>query len=324
MSVLVVAEHRGGKIRDVTYELLRKTVELREKTQLKVSTAILGHEVKGLADQLACRGADEVLVVEDKRLGDYHSEGYLKMLSEIVKERKPALTMMGHTSMGIDLAPALASQLNLPLATDCINVKFEDQTFKAYRQMYGGKVEVEVAFPKDSQYVVTFRSGLLEPIGEGAAKKAEIIPLESKLKDEDFRCKFLDYIKPVEEGVDITKSEVLVSVGRGIGKQENIPLVEGLANALGGALAASRPVVDKGWLPKGRQVGVSGKIVKPKLYVAVGISGATQHVTGMKGSNMIVAINKDPNAPIFNYAHYGIVDDLFKVVPQLIQALKKK
>ena len=318
VDILIVAEHREGRIREVTYEVIRKARELNGS---QVSVALLGHQVTPLAEELSTRKVDEVLVAEDPRLANYNCDGYQNTLSSLIEERRPDLTLIGHTACGMDYAPSLAAQVDLALVTDCIDLRIEGKEVVATRQMYNGRVEVEVRFTGANQSIATMRPAMLEPIEVDKTKKAKIIKIESKLKD--LRSSFLDYIRPVEEEIDITKAEVIVSVGRGIGGKENIPMVENLAKVLGGVLGCSRPVIDKGWLPKVRQIGSSGKVVKPKLYLAVGISGATQHVMGMKGSGLIVAVNKDPNAPIFNIADYGVVGDLFKVIPLLTEELKK-
>jgi len=226
------------------------------------------------------------------------------------------LTMMGHTSYGVELAPSLATALNLPLATDCIDLTFENETFFVTRQMYGGKVNVRAVVRKSESYIATVRPATFQP-QKPESMNGEITEIASPLTEEITEKRFIEYVLPPPGGVDITAADVLVGIGRGIKDEKNLPMMEELAKALGGVLACSRPIVDKGWLPSDRQVGTSGKTVKPKLYIAVGISGAFQHVLGMKNSDLIIAINKDPNAPIFSFADYGVVDDLFKIVPQL-------
>jgi electron transfer flavoprotein alpha subunit len=224
--------------------------------------------------------------------------------------------------MGMDFAPSLAAHLKMPVATDCIGIDWKDEVFSLTRQIYGGKVNAEVSFLKKGAYMVTVRSGAF-PVLEKDPLLGEIVPLPSPLTDEGLARRFIQYMEAAVGEVDITQADILVSVGRGIKEAENIPIVKELADALGGALACSRPVVDKKWLPKGCQVGTSGKTVKPKVYIAIGISGAFQHVAGMKGAGTVIAINKDPKAPIFNVAQYGIVADLFKIVPVLKGKVKE-
>jgi electron transfer flavoprotein alpha subunit len=281
----------------------------------KLTAVLLGDEVKDIAEELA-QIAPKVLLIEDKKLSNFNSEAYQKVLAFLLTERKPYLTMIGHTAYGMDLAPALATELDLPLATDCIDLNFDGEELVAIRQIYGGKVNTEVVFLPSESYLVTIRSGAF------SAEPSE--PLSGEIEvvgpppfDEIERKRFINYVEAVAEEVDITQADIVVSVGRGIGGQENIPLIEDLAKRLGGVLACSRPIVDKKWLPKSRQVGTSGKTVKPKVYLALGISGAFQHIAGMKNAGVIIAVNKDPKAPIFGTADYGVVDDLFKVVPVL-------
>jgi electron transfer flavoprotein alpha subunit len=227
--------------------------------------------------------------------------------------------------MGMDYAPRLAASLKMPLATDCIGIEAKDESFSLIRQLYGGKVNAEVSFTKKGPFMVTVRPGAFSVV-EKEPLTGEIVSIPSLLTDEGLARRFIEYVEAAAGDVDITQADILVSVGRGIKEAENLPIVKELADALGGALACSRPVVDKKWLPKGCQVGTSGKTVKPKVYIAVGISGAFQHIAGMKGAGTIIAINKDPKAPIFSVAQYGIVGDLFKIVPVIkdkIKAMKK-
>jgi electron transfer flavoprotein alpha subunit len=225
--------------------------------------------------------------------------------------------MMGHTSYGIELAPRLATTLNTPLATDCIDLGFEGDTLAVTRQMYGGKVNVKAIARKAETYMATIRQATFTPKKPEPPANGQITETPSPLTEEIAEKRFIQYVLPPPGGVDITAAEKLVGVGRGIKDQANMPIMEELAKTIGAVLACSRPIVDKGWLPNDRQVGSSGKTVKPKLYIAIGISGAFQHVLGMKSSDLIIAINKDPNAPIFSFANYGIVEDLFKIVPSL-------
>jgi len=320
----VVVEHREGGIRDVSFEMLGKATELSKQIESSVSAILLGHNVDALADEVSYRGADQVLVIDDERLEQYSAEGHRKILSSLIREKRPLLTMIGHTSYGMDFAPALAVDLDLPLATDCTDIRFEDGGVMINRQMYGARVNASVRLSGADQYLLTVRPTVFRLATEDRSRKAQIIHIPSTLFDQDLRSRFIALHRPPVEDVDITKADVVVAVGRGIGKQENMPLVNELASVLNGVVACSRPVIDMGWLPKGRQVGSSGKTVKPKLYIALGISGAINHVMGMKGSKLVVAINKDPGAPIFDVADYGVVCDLLDIVPLLTERLKQK
>jgi len=315
-EIFVLAEHRQGQLRDITFEMLTKARELAEKINAEPVAVILGKDVREHAKNLA-EHAKKVLLVEDARLENFNSEAYQKVLSHLIREHKPVLTIIGHTSYGVELAPRLAASLNIPLATDCIDLAFEGDTFTITRQMYGGKVNAKATLRKSESYMVTVRQAAFQAQKPPAPLNGQIIEVPSPLTEEVTTKRFLEYVLPPPGGVDITAAEVLVGIGRGIKDQSNIPMVEELAKALGGVLACSRPIVDKGWLPSDRQVGTSGKTVKPKLYIALGISGAFQHVLGMKNSDLIIAVNKDPKAPIFSFSDYGVVEDLFKVVPVL-------
>jgi len=318
-EIFVLAEHRQGVLRDVTFEMLGKGQELAAAMGAPLTAMLLGHNVEGFATELA-KHANQVLVVEDERLEHFNSESYQQVLAHLIAEHKPGLVLIGHSAYGMDLAPSLATQLDLPLVTDCVGLELEGGQPFAVREMYGGKVSARVAFRQADIYVATVRQAAF-PVEEGAPLGGEVVAVDSPLTEEITYRKFLEYVEAAVGEVDITQADVVVAVGRGIKEADNLALVEKLAKALGGVLAGSRPVVDAGWLPPERQVGQSGKTVKPKLYLAVGISGASQHVAGMKASSTIVAINKDPDAPIFKVAHYGIVDDLFKVVPALTAQL---
>jgi electron transfer flavoprotein alpha subunit len=301
--------------------MLTKGRELAKKTNTDLTAVLLGHNVKAHAKRLT-DNAKKVLVVDDAKLENFNSEPYQLVLSQLITQRKPVLTLMAHTSFGVDLAPSLATQLDIPLATDCIDVELEGQTLGVVRQVYGGKVNVRARLRESEQYLVTIRPATfeakeVEPLG------GEILEIESPLREDTKYKRFVEYVQPPAGDVDISTADVIVGVGRGIKDEENMPMVKALAEELGGVLGCSRPIVDKEWLPKDRQVGTSGKTVKPKLYIAVGVSGAFQHVTGMKNSDLIIAINRDPKAPIFRVSDYGVVDDLFKVVPVLTSKLQE-
>jgi len=319
-EIIVLAEHRRGELRDVTWEMLSKGRQLAENMGAEIGVALLGKGVGPLAETLKPK-AHRVLLVEDQRLEAYNSETYEKVLTQLITERKPTLTLIGHTAMGMDFAPGLAAHLKMPLATDCIGIDGAGESFSLTRQLYGGKVNATVSFLKKGPYMVTVRSGAF-PVLEKEALPGEIAPLPSPLTDEGLAKRFLQYVEAAVGEVDITQADILVSVGRGIKEADNIPMVKEFADAIGGTLSCSRPVVDKKWLPKDRQVGTCRKRVQPKLYIAIGISGAFQHIAGMKGAGTVIAINKDPKAPIFSVATYGIVADLFKIVPVLKDKVK--
>jgi electron transfer flavoprotein alpha subunit len=316
-EILVLAEHRNGELRDITFEMLGKAAALAKAGGTTVTALLLGAGVGEMASKLAAY-ADEVLTVDHGNLTNFNSAVYQPVVAEAVKSRAPALLMIGNTGFGVDLAPSLAVALGAPLASDVTGIGVDGGKFSVTRQIYEGKIDATVSFRDAPTVMVTVRASAFP--AEAGSKSGSVSELPIAVPDEPAMRRFVEYVEAAVGDVDITASDVIVAVGRGIKEQENMGLVEELAKLLGGVVGCSRPIVDAGWLPKDRQVGSSGKTVKPKLYVAVGISGQFQHLSGMKAADTIVAINKDPKAPIFAAADYGIVGDLFKVVP----ALKEK
>lgn len=319
-NILVLAEHRQGELRDITFEILALAPSLAEAMGGEAMALLLGSGVDKMAERIAGYGV-KVLVVDDPLFADYNSDKYQKVLSALIDEYKPRLVMFGQTAQGVDLAPALAVEKNLPFVPDIVGLEVEDGVLKATRQLYSGKVNALIALKPADTSLVTVREATFEapePAAAGAVEK-----IESPLKEDlDYR-KFVEYIEAVVGDVDITQSEILVGIGRGLKEDKNLPVAEELAKAMKADLCGSRAACDAGWLPADRQVGTSGKTVKPKLYLCMGISGAFQHLAGIKGAKTVVAINKDPNAPIFAAAHYAIIDDLHKVVPKLTEKLKE-
>jgi electron transfer flavoprotein alpha subunit len=319
-EIFVLAEHRQGELREITREMLTMAGKLAESSGGKVTAVLLGSGTDDFAEKCASF-ADRVVFVDDPMFEEYNSAAYQAALSELIKNEKPHLVLIGNTGQGVDLAPSLAVELDTPFTSDVVDIELEGDKPVATRQYYGGKIDGRIEFKDADVYIITQREGAV-PAGEGG-KSGEIEKVDNPVTAEITVKRFLEYVEAEIGEVDITQSALLIGVGRGIREDKNMPIMEELAAAIGADLAASRAVVDAGWLPTDRQVGISGKTVKPKLYLAVGISGAFQHVTGMKGADLVVAINKDPDAPIFQYADYGIVDDLFKVVPALTEKLKE-
>jgi electron transfer flavoprotein alpha subunit len=315
-DIFVLAEHRRGELREISMEMLTGAAKLGGT----VIAVLLGKDVDEFAEKLA-GFADKVLYVNDDMYENYNSEAYQKALSALIKEHGPGLLLVGNTAQGVDMAPALAVELEAPLVTDITALEMDGDKPKPTRQYYGGKLDAHMAMKDADLYILTVREATFP--AEEPSKSGEVVKVDNPVSEEIAYRKFLEYVEPEVGDVDITQSTLLVGVGRGIREDKNMPVAEELAEALGADLAASRAVVDAGWLPSDRQVGISGKTVKPKLYLAIGISGAFQHVTGMKGAEVIVAINKDPDAPIFGIADYGIVDDLFKVVPKLVEKIQE-
>jgi electron transfer flavoprotein alpha subunit len=320
-EILVLVEHRQGKIRDITYEMLGLGEKIATQQGATLTAVLLGNGVGSFANDLATR-APKVLVVEDDRLENFNSLCYQKVLSSLIPKYQVLLTLIGHTAFGMDFAPSLSVEMGFPMVTDCIGLSLEGSQLKGTRSIYGGKINANVSL-KDSQgYIATIRPGIFSP-KLPSVKEGGIVIEPSPLKGTIDAKKFVEYIEAPITGEDITQAEIIVAVGQGIGGPEHIPMIQEVAKNLGGVIACSRPVVDRNWLPKERQVGISGKTVKPKVYLAIGISGAFQHVTAMQGSETIIAINKDPRAPIFGVADYGIVDDFQNVIPVLKEKTKK-
>jgi electron transfer flavoprotein alpha subunit len=320
-DILVVAEHRDGELRDITLEMLGLARSLAGEGGASVTVALLGHEVDLLAETLA-RFADRVEVLESPRLAQFSPDAYQSALAPLIEKRRPLAVLVGQTSYGQDFAPGLATSLGYPLISDVTKVTLIDGGVRAERPVYGGKVMARVRARGDS-VVLTVQSGAFSAAPE-RTQPGEIGRGEASLGAVAEKRRWIEFVEAAATDVDVTRSDVVVSVGRGIGDSENIAVVEKLAQALSGVLACSRPVVDKKWLPKTRQIGISGKNVAPKLYLAVGISGAFQHVAGIKKAGTVVAINKDPNAPIFRVADYGVVADLFALVPKLTEKIESR
>jgi len=312
-NIFAIVEHRQGELRDITFELLTKGYEL-SKDGGNLTAVLLGYQNSEMLEKIK-PFTNSVLNIDDEKLKNFNAAYYEFVLSEVLKDKKPDITLIGQTAFGIDFGPGLAVRLDIPYSADCIDVDIDGENVHTERQIYGGKVNARVSLLKNWGYLVSLRPGTFAPVEPEL--NAEIVDFPSPIKEDiDYR-KFVQYVEAAKGEVDITQADILVGIGRGIKEDKNLPLMEDFAKSIGGVLACSRPVVDAGWLPKARQVGSSGKTVKPKLYIAVGISGAFQHVMGMKGADTIVAINKDPNAPIFTVADYGIVGDLFQVIPKL-------
>ncbi|HYW68241.1 MAG TPA: electron transfer flavoprotein subunit alpha/FixB family protein [bacterium] len=313
-EILVLAEHRNGELTDITFEMLGKAGELAGAGGATVAALLLGAGVGEMAQKLTGY-ADEVLTVDHGNLTSFNSAVYQPIVAEVVKSRGPSMVLIGNTAFGVDLAPSLAVELDAPLASDVVGIVVDGDTFSVTRQIYEGKIDARVSFREAPTVLATVRAAAF-PVEPGT-KSGSVTEFAATVPEEPAMRRFVEYVEAAVGDVDISASEVIVAVGRGIKEEENMALVEELAELLGGVVGCSRPIVDAGWLPKDRQVGSSGKTVKPKLYVAVGISGQFQHLSGMKAAETIVAINKDPKAPIFSAADYGIVGDLFKIVPAL-------
>jgi electron transfer flavoprotein alpha subunit len=313
MTVLAVAEHRRGELRDVSFELATAGREVADATDGDLHLAVIGGEVGEFADRLDREGVDVIHTIDEGE--EFNHDVYTQAVAALDDEIEPDILLMPNSVNGLDYAPAVANRLSLPLVTDAIAIEHGD-VLSVTREKYGSKVETVVEVDSD-RAAVTVRPGEWPP-AEGT-NGAGIQEFDVEIDESAVRSTVTGFQEVGGGDVDITEAEVLVSVGRGIEEEENVALVEALADTLDATLSSSRPIVDNGWLPKNRQVGQSGKVVTPEVYIAIGISGAVQHVAGMKGAETIVAINTDSNAPIYDLADYGIVDDLFDIVPALIE-----
>ena len=324
MNILLVTEQREGKWNKTCLETLAAAQQISNETKGRLAAAVIGKGVAGLAGELAATKLDEVLLVEHDLLAAYTPDGYALALQQAIAQAKPDLVLLPHTYQVRDFAPKLAASLGKGMIGDCIAYRHENGKLIFVRQMFQGKTVADVVFEGAPPWFATFQAGAFRAdlVAQGASN-APVTPVPVELIAAQIRTKPLEIFREAKQAVDLTQAPILVSVGRGIKAPENIPMAEKLARLLGGELAASRPICDEGWLPMDRQIGSSGQTVAPKLYLALGISGAIQHVVGMKGSRTIVAINKDQNAPIFEVADYGIVGDLFEIVPALTEELEK-
>ncbi len=316
-NVFVVTEHLQGQFTDITFELIGLARRLAGATGGDVEAAVVGAGVGALAKDLG--GADVAVVVDDSSLPSFNPEGHAQAFAALVGQRGPSIVLVPYTSMGMDVASVVAAVNGLPLVSYCQDVRAEGG-LAATCQLYAGKIEADVAVDGDrAVFAVLSGSGDADAGRTGGAGRVEEVP--SPVDTAGLRTGFIELTEPAGGDVDITAQEVLVVVGRGIQSEDNIDEAQELADALGGAVAASRPIVDQGWLPKTRQVGKSGLTVKPKAYLALGVSGAPEHVEGMRDAGTIIAVNTDPQAPIFGVAHYGWVGDIFDLMPELLDRL---
>jgi len=325
MKILLITEQRDGKLSKGSFETLAAAQQIAQQTKGTLLGVVMGKGVASLADELAGFQLDEVLLVEHDLLEKYTPDGFTLALRQVIESAKPDLILLPHTYQVRDFAPKLAASLGKGMIGDCIAYRHENGKLIFVRQMFQGRTAADVVFAGDAPWIATFQAGAFRAdlAAKHASGKAPVKPVNVDLKPEQIRTKPLELFREAKQAVDLTQAPILISIGRGIKAPENIPMAEKLAKAMGGEICASRPICDEGWLPMDRQIGSSGQTVAPKLYFALGISGAIQHVVGMKGSRTIAAINKDQNAPIFEVADYGIVGDLFEIVPAIVEELEK-
>ena len=336
-GVYIYAQQVDNKLSNIAFELLGKAKDLAADLKTQVTAVLIGSDIKDLVDELAAYGADRVIVIDDPQLKEYRTEPYTHALASVINEFKPKIVLVGATAIGRDLGPRVSARVKTGLTADCTKLEIGDfpinvvgNTPQKHNQLlmtrpaFGGNTIATIACPDNRPQMATVRPGVMQAIAKIDGAKAEMIEYNPGFIPDDKYVEILDIVKSVNEAVDIQQAKILVSGGRGVGSAENFKILEDLAEVLGGEVSCSRAVVDNGWKSKDLQVGQTGKTVRPQVYFAIGISGAIQHVAGMEESDMIIAINKDESAPIFGIAHYGIVGDLNKIVPELTRQIKQE
>ncbi len=334
-GVFVFAQQVDNEISGIAFELIGKGKDLAKDLNTEVTAVLIGSGVKGLADELAAYGADRVIVVDDPELKDYRTEPYTHALSSVINQYKPEIMLIGATAIGRDLGPRVSARVATGLTADCTQLDIGDFPLVARegqeqkhnqllmtRPAFGGNTIATIACPDNRPQMATVRPGVMQKIDRIEGAKAVVEEYNPGFTPDNKYVEILDVVKSITDTVDIMDAKILVSGGRGMGCPENFEMLKELADVLGGEVSCSRAVVDAGWEPKDLQVGQTGKTVRPQVYFAIGISGAIQHVAGMEESDLIIAINKDETAPIFEVADYGIVGDALKIVPKLTEVLK--
>ena len=322
-GVWAIAEQRDGEFRKITYEVVSEGRRLADKLGQQLTAVVLGSGIKEKASELAQYGADKIVVADDPKLATYTADAYVSVLAQLVEADTPEIIILGASTQGKDLAPRLAARLNVAMAQDCTAFDIEDGKLVATRPIFTGKAYAKVTFQDSTPNIVTARPNVMPINQPDTGRSAEVVDAQFSIDDAQLKTKVVEVIKDESGRIDLTEADKIVSGGRGMKSAENFKILEELADVIGAAVGASRAAVDAGWRPQTDQVGQTGKVVSPNLYIACGISGAIQHLAGMGTSKVIVAINKDPEAPIFQKADYGVVDDLFKVVPALTKEVKK-
>ena len=336
-GVFIYAQQVDGEISPIAYELLGKAKDLAADLDTDVTAVLLGSNVKALADSLAQYGADRIIVVDSPVLEVYRTEPYTQALAAVINEYKPDIMLVGATAIGRDLGPRVSARVGTGLTADCTQLEIGDFPLNPLpnkeqkhnqllmtRPAFGGNTIATIACPDNRPQMATVRPGVMQKIDPIEGAKAEVVEFNPELKENNCYVEILDVVEDVTEVADIQDAKILVSGGRGVGSKENFKILQDLADAVGGTVSCSRAVVDNGWMPKDLQVGQTGKTVRPTVYFAIGISGAIQHTAGMEESDIIIAINKDESAPIFDVADYGIVGDLNKIVPLITEAVKAR
>ncbi|MGE5632852.1 MAG: FAD-binding protein [Caulobacteraceae bacterium] len=325
-GVWVFAEQRNGKLMGTAYELLGEGRKLADKLGVELSALLLGSGVAGLSEELIHYGADRVILAEHPELKLYTTDGYTKVITELVNSKKPEIILIGATNIGRDLGPRLAARLDTGLTADCTKLEIDDEQkiLLQTRPAFGGNIMATIITPRHRPQMSTVRPGVMKKMPRDNSRKGIVEKVEVKLESKDIRARVKEVVKSAKQIVNLVDAEIIVSGGRGLGNPEGFKLIGELAKELGGVVGSSRAAVDNGWISQDHQVGQTGKTVRPKIYIACGISGAIQHLAGMQNSECIIAVNKNPDAPIFDVADYGIVGDLYKVVPMMIEEARKQ
>lgn len=324
-NVWVFAEQRDGALMNVALELLGEGRKLSDALGVSLCAVLLGDKVSGITDELFEHGADKVYIAESPLLRDYTTDGYCNVICDMIDEYKPEIVLYGATHIGRDLAARIAARVNTGLTADCtaLEIDTEKRLLLQTRPAFGGNLMATITCEDRRPQMSTVRPGVMERAKREAGRRGEVVTYTPALTEEQVRTTVIKKVTEQLSAVSLTDADVIVAGGRGLGNEEGFKLLESLANKLGGVVGASRAAVDNGWIDKSHQVGQTGTTVKPKIYIACGISGAIQHLVGMQDSGTIIAINRDPDAPIFKSATYGIVGDLYDVVPELIAALDR-
>ncbi|HWR61855.1 MAG TPA: electron transfer flavoprotein subunit alpha [Clostridia bacterium] len=324
-GVWVFAEQRNGKMMSTAFELLGEGRKLADKLGVELSALLLGYNVANLAEELIHHGADRVILAEHPELKLYTTDGYTKVITDLVNGRKPEIILIGATNIGRDLGPRVAARLDTGLTADCtkLDIDEEQKILLQTRPAFGGNIMATIITPKHRPQMSTVRPGVMKKLAPDSTRKGIVEKVEVQLDKKDIRTIVKEVVKSAKQSVNLIDADIIVSGGRGLGGPDGFKVIEDLAKELGGVVGSSRAAVDSGWISQDHQVGQTGKTVRPKVYIACGISGAIQHLAGMQSSDCIIAINRNPDAPIFDVADYGIVGDLYKVVPMMVEEIKK-
>ncbi|MFW5790125.1 MAG: FAD-binding protein [Bacillota bacterium] len=322
-GIWVLAEQREGELLNVSIELIGEARKLAKKKKTEVTAVLAGNNLSRQAKKLIARGADKVFLLENSELEDYRTEPYTQAISNLIEKEKPEIVLLGATNNGRDLGPRLAAKLDTGLTADCteLDIDTEKEILLQTRPAFGGNLMATIVCPEHRPQMATVRPGVMMELEEDGNRTGEIIKLNPEIKEQNMLTKIKEIIKEPKTSINLEKANIIVAGGRGVGCPENFSLIEKLAETVDGEVGASRAVVDEGWIQKEHQVGQTGKTVKPTLYIACGISGAIQHKAGMQNSDYIIAINKDPEAPIFDICDYGIIGDLKEIIPELIEEI---